>query len=193
MRSISRMRVSLMTIAITVGVMLVPAAALEYGDYANTWYAIKCAFTGVCDFDDAEELKQDGHKEKGWIFIENSDSEYIDASLFTMDMSGAWQKTEFSLRTHLGTASDALLELETPIYIADATTGDETTVHYLFIRLTGKGKKAGISSAKLGTVEGMAVIELVDATSCRGSMKFKGTLAKESKVPDEVKAQISNH
>ncbi len=188
MRSLSVMRVSLMTIAITVWVLLVPAVALEYADYSNTWYAVKCSFNGVCDFDDSEGIKKDRYKETSWIYIEQSDSDFFDASLFTIDMNGDWQKTEFSLLTQLGTARDAVLELESPITMTDAVTGNETTIHYLFIRLIGKEKHNAIASAKLSTVEGMALIELIDSASCCGSMQFSGKLTKESKVPDVIKA-----
>lgn len=190
MRNPKRFSVLMMAIVISIQVLAVVAHGLEYHNYQHTWYSLQCKFNGVCDINAAEKMVSDRNSEKAWLYIDRADSEFFDAWLFTMDLNGAWQSTPVSLLTHLGTAGDILLELEMPVTISDAVTGDEATILFLYLRLKGKEKAGEMANANISTVVGMEIINLFDSSLCAGSVKISGKLKNESKVPEDIKVLL---
>jgi len=193
--------ISMLAIFLVIGISLGSASALDFVDFEDTWYKTKFKIKGVCEEGDSSVLFKEPFNDKAWIYIE----EYLDsftAFLITQDEDGEWQETPFVLLTTLTTSEpevgtsgdevlDAVLELEDPITITDASTGDVVDILSFFVRLTGKLNRNDElkRSTKLRSVAGAATLDVMDDGDdgyCIASLDFFGGLKRAEKVPQEV-------
>jgi hypothetical protein len=179
---------SLVAVICCIGLSVPTAMALDYGDYDGTWYKTTFKIKATCEESASQELVTSSDSDKAWIFIVEYGvgNDAFDALLITSDADGTWQATEMSLLTRLGTANDAVLELESPITVVDGSNGDEVGVLNFFVRLTGKEKAGELKSAKLKSVAATGTLDFIGIGSCVGSLTFSGKLTKVEKVPTEV-------